>query len=244
VSDVRTGARGDGARRAAGVATLAIGAGLAGVVAALPFRGVLPALAALALFATVGAVARERITAHHRHGRLGAGNVLTLVRAAGAAALGAMALEPGLLGGGAAWGAAAGAALLLALDGLDGWAARRQGLASAFGARLDLEVDALLILVLAALATGLGKAGPWVLGLGLLRYAFVAAGWLVPALRRPLPPSRRRKAVCGLQVAVLGLLLAPPVGPPLSEVMAAGAFAALAWSFAVDVRWLVREAAR
>ena len=39
--------------------------------------------------------------------------------------------------------------LLLALDGLDGWAARRQGLVSAFGARFDMEVDALLILALA-----------------------------------------------------------------------------------------------
>ena len=36
----------------------------------------------------------------------------------------------------------------------------------------------------------------WVLACGLMRYAFVAAGLLAPPLRRPLPPSRRRQAVC------------------------------------------------
>jgi hypothetical protein len=55
-----------------------------------------------------------------------------------------------------------------------------------------------------------------------------------------LPPSRRRAAICGVQVAVLGLLLAPPVIPPLSILLAACAFAALVGSFAVDIAWLLR----
>ena len=41
--------------------------------------------------------------------------------------------------------------------------------------------------------------------------------------------------------AVLGLLLAPPVAPPLSAALAAVAFAALVGSFAVDVAWLLRR---
>jgi hypothetical protein len=41
----------------------------------------------------------------------------------------------------------AGAAIIL--DGTDCWATRRQGLASAFGARFDMEVDAFAISVLA-----------------------------------------------------------------------------------------------
>ena len=89
--------------------------------------------------------------------------------------------------------------LLLALDGLDGRAARGQGLASAFGARFDMEVDALVILALAAIAAGLGKAGPWVLALGLVRYGFVVAGWLAPMARAPAaavaaPPRGLRAA--------------------------------------------------
>ena len=46
-----------------------------------------------------------------------------------------------------------------------------------------------------------------------------------------------------LQVARSALLLAPPVVPPLSAALAAAAFAALAWSFAVDIRWLLRRGA-
>ena len=39
-------------------------------------------------------------------------------------------------------------------------------MASAFGARFDMETDALLLLVLAALAWQFDKAGAWVLASG------------------------------------------------------------------------------
>jgi hypothetical protein len=70
----------------------------------------------------------------------------------------------------------------------------------------------------------------------------VLAGRIAPALNRPLPPSRRRSAVCGLQVAALSLVLAPPLAPPVSSALLAAAFAALAWSFAVDIAWALRRA--
>jgi phosphatidylglycerophosphate synthase len=230
-----------GARRGA-----ALGFGFVALIAAmalatLPFRGhVAPLVGAVALAAT-GAVMLERIAAFHPHPRFGLGNAVTLVRAGGAAVFVALAVEPQVVTGVHAWAALGLATALLALDGLDGWAARRQGLASAFGARFDMEIDALLILALAAIAAGLGKAGPWVLGLGLLRYVFVLAGRLHPPLARPLPASRRRRAVCGVQVLVLGLLLAPALQPPWSEALAAIAFAALSASFAIDVAWLLRQ---
>src|SRR5688572_9648329 len=43
-------------------------------------------------------------------------------------------------------GLALGALSILALDAIDGWLARRLGEASEFGARYDLEADALLVL--------------------------------------------------------------------------------------------------
>ena len=43
------------------------------------------------------------------------------------------------------------------------------------------------------------------------------------------------------QTAALGLLVIPPVQPPLSIALAAAALAALVWSFAVDLAWLVRR---
>ena len=50
-----------------------------------------------------------------------------------------------------------------------------------------------LVLALSVLAWQYGKAGAWVLLCGLMRYGFVAAGWLWPWLRGPLSPTRPRK---------------------------------------------------
>jgi phosphatidylglycerophosphate synthase len=125
---------------------------------------------------------------------------------------------------------------------LDGYLARRWGWASPFGARFDMEVDALLVAVLAILLWSLGKAGPWVLAAGFLRYLFVAAGYLWPLLRHPLPPSRRRQAICVVQVLTLTLALAPLLPPVLSAAVAAGGLALLCYSFAVDTLWLARQA--
>jgi len=137
-----------------------------------------------------------------------------------------------------AWGVTAIAMVVTALDGVDGWLARRSGLESAFGARFDMETDALLILVLSALAWRWDRAGAWVLACGLMRYAFVAAAWAWPWMARPLPPSWRRKFVCVVQIVGLAIIVAPVVTPPLSVWLAAGTLAMLTWSFAVDVAWL------
>ena len=137
-------------------------------------------------------------------------------------------------------GVAALAAVALALDGVDGWVARRWRCASAFGARFDMELDAFLILVLCVHLLAMGKAGPWVLAIGAMRYAFVAAMRPWPWLERPLPESRRRKWVCVWQVASLLLCLLPAVGGAAATALLALALALLAWSFAVDVRWLHR----
>ncbi|PYR47231.1 MAG: hypothetical protein DMF89_19515 [Acidobacteria bacterium] len=108
------------------------------------------------------------------------------------------------------------ALVVVLLDGVDGWVARRTRTASAFGERFDLETDAALILVLAILAWQYGKAGPWVLLSGLLRYLFVAAGWLWPWMGAPLASSLRGKTVCVVQIVALIVAIAPPITPPTS----------------------------
>ena len=75
-----------------------------------------------------------------------------------------------------AWLAVATVVVVAALDGVDGWLARRDAQASSFGARFDMETDAAFILILSVLVWQHGKAGAWVLGCGLMRYVFVAAG--------------------------------------------------------------------
>ena len=167
---------------------------------------------------------------------LGPANRITLFR------LMLVALLAGFLGGQSsliAWPAVGIALLVLLLDGVDGWLARRRHCASAFGARFDMETDALLTLLLSCLVWQLDKAGAWVLLSGLLRYLFAAAATLWPRLRYPLPPSRRRKAVCVLQVSSLLLALLPLVGSPISDAVAGTGLLLLCYSFTVDICWLL-----
>ena len=172
----------------------------------------------------------------------GAANQVTLVRAILVALLFGLASEAATPAG--AWLAAGVALLASALDGVDGWLARRLGLSSAFGARFDMETDALLIVVLALLVWRFDKAGYWVLLAGLLRYLFIAAGGLLEWLRRPLTPSRRRQTVCVVQILTLVFCLLPPVVPPWSQAAAALGLLLLVWSFTLDVIWLARRARR
>jgi phosphatidylglycerophosphate synthase len=128
------------------------------------------------------------------------------------------------------------AAVALVLDAVDGHVARRTGLATSFGARFDMEVDAFLILVLSIDVTTV--VGPWVLVIGAMRYVFVAAGWLLPWLRKPLRPSFASKAVAAVQGIVLtaaatGIL-------PYAGIAVLVALALLTWSFGRDVWWLWR----
>ena len=124
------------------------------------------------------------------------------------------------------------------MDGFDGWVARRTGTASAFGARFDMETDALLILVLSILVWRHDKAGVWVLLCGLMRYGFAAAGWILPWMAKPLAPTRRGKTVAVIQYIGLGAALSPVFPSPSSDAVAAATLTALAWSFALDVRRL------
>ncbi len=143
-----------------------------------------------------------------------------------------------------AWLVVAATVLLGFMDGVDGWVARRSRMTSPFGARYDMETDALFILVLSAHVWLAGKAGVWVLACGLMRYAFVAAGWCLPWLTGPLTPTMRGKAVAVLQFVGLGTALAPIIPVAVSTSIAAVALTVLVWSFAIDVRrlWLARPA--
>jgi phosphatidylglycerophosphate synthase len=222
-----------------GVAGLAVALAAAGVAAVLlPGAAVAMAPAGVAL---ATAVACRGMALHYPHARAGACNVLTLARAAMPALLAATVVGPGPPGAAVMWALAALAALALAADGVDGWLARRSGLDSGFGARFDMEVDAALAAMLCLVAIGAGKAGPWLLPLGFMRYAFVAVMPLCPWLGAPLPPRAGRKTACVIQIAVLALLLAPPVAGAPAAAMAASATLLLTLSFAADIRWLWRH---
>ncbi len=215
-------------------------AALAFAIASFAGFGAAYALKAVALFAAAAWLMRQAVPAHAPHTRFGAANRVTLLRLALVLLLAAAAGEPIGDASRLAWAAAALAALAASLDAVDGPLARAAGLASDFGARFDMETDALLVLVLSGLVLQFDKAGPWVLAAGLMRYAFVAASRLWPWLARPLPPSLRRKAVCVAQIVSLIGCLLPPIPAGASAALAAAGLALLVHSFAVDVLWLAR----
>lgn len=187
-------------------------------------------------------------TGSHPHARFGAANGVTLLRLALASLL------VGLIGqanwappwaspatAALAWGAVVLATATALLDACDGMLARRSGLASAFGARFDMETDAAFIVVLCAGVWQAGQAGPWVLAAGLMRYAFVAAAGVWPWLAAPLAPSRRRQTVCVVQITSLIVCLAPVVTPAFAAALAATSLGLLGLSFATDIRTLARK---
>lgn len=93
------------------------------------------------------------------------------------------------------------AAAALVLDGVDGRVARHTGNASRFGARFDMEVDALLVLVLSVHVARM--LGAWVLLIGAARYVLLLATWAWPWLACDLPPRFWAKVVAVVQGVVL-----------------------------------------
>ncbi len=197
---------------------------------------------AIAVLLMMAGLKAHRPQGHHPHAlRFGFANAVTLCRVAVIALLAAGAGEALAGSRTLAWGAVGLATAAALLDAIDGPLARRSGLASAFGARFDMETDALLVLVLCLLLVHFGKVGNWILAAGLLRYAFVAAGWIWRWLAEPLAPSGRRKAVCVFQIVTLIVALGPIVDRPASGWIAATGLAALTISFAIDAVWLARR---
>jgi len=124
----------------------------------------------------------------------------------------------------------------LALDAVDGKVARHTGTVSELGARFDMEVDAFLLLVLSLYVAR--PVGAWALAIGAMRYAFVAAMWVLPWMRRTLPPRYWRKVVAATQGIVLVVATAGVLPRALAAAALAAALALLVESFGRDVVWL------
>lgn len=180
--------------------------------------------------------------AHHPHSRFGVANIITTARAAATTILAGLIPVAQLLStpdmNTWLWGVTFCAIVTLSLDGLDGYLARKTALSSVMGARFDMETDSLLALVIAIFLWCSGEVGIWILGLGIMRYAFVLASiWLKP-LTGDLYPSIRRKTVCVIQLAALCAIMSPLIQPPQSVAIGVVALLCLAASFARDIRWL------
>ncbi|MGI5131335.1 CDP-alcohol phosphatidyltransferase family protein [Pseudonocardia sp. CA-107938] len=121
----------------------------------------------------------------------------------------------------------------LVLDAVDGKVARRTETVTPLGARFDMEIDAVLLLVLSVHVAVL--LGPWVLAIGLIRYVFVAVSLALPWLGATLTARYAAKVVAALQGIVLVVAASELLPTLLAVIMVAVALALLVWSFAVDI---------
>lgn len=199
-------------------------------------HAVLGIAAALCIYLVAAGTASIAFLRTYPHDVLGLCNIVTLIRLVIVATLAGALLSSA----GPSWAVFTLAAIALVLDGVDGWLARRQHLASTFGARFDVEVDAAFALVLTLHAVIGGSAGFAVVLLGLPYYMFKAANLVFPWLNQPLPERFTRKAMCVVQITVLIALQLPIMAPVDLDLVVIAVALALAWSFVHDIRWLWR----
>ena len=131
-------------------------------------------------------------------------------------------------------------ALVFTLDGLDGRLARTRGTCSAFGAHLDMEVDAFGVLLVSLVLWLGGRADGFVLIPGVLRYAYVLLLWALNLEGREAPPSALGRHAFSLMMVALftGLWPAETIYRPLLHV----ASATIVISFARSLMWSLSHA--
>ncbi len=78
--------------------------------------------------------------------------------------------------------------LEVGLDVLDGWLARRYGCLNETGVYFDKEMDAFYVMVVVLLIYYQGVTGPWILGLGLIRFFMP---FIKPFLKEPAQKDLR-----------------------------------------------------
>ena len=140
-----------------------------------------------------------------------------------------------------------------AADFADGLAARLTGRVSLLGEYLDMHLDGLGVLLASLLAIRLGQMPWWYALVGLARYLYLIGEWLLRRQGRqlaPLPPSSTRRAMAGIQMGFLAMVLYPIFAPPAITVIGASLFvpfmlgfirdflAVAGYRWAVDAPWL------
>jgi phosphatidylglycerophosphate synthase len=121
---------------------------------------------------------------------------------------------------------------VFALDGLDGYLAKRHGTASKFGALFDMETDAYFVLTAELVLVERGDFGAWILLTGVLRYFYVVVRATVPARRPDVPRSRLGRAAFVL--LALGLFFAFALPGVFGHAAAIVGTLAVTLSFAVS----------
>jgi CDP-diacylglycerol---glycerol-3-phosphate 3-phosphatidyltransferase len=148
--------------------------------------------------------------------RLGPGNLLTVVRGSLIALLvGFLFIDQ--LPGPWAWLPVVLYFLCDLTDFLDGYLARVSGMVTRLGETLDMNNDALGVLVVTLLAFQYGTVPWWYLPFGFARYIFLLGLFIHQRKGLPLhsmKPSSTRRFFAGVQMGFITVMLIPILGPP------------------------------
>ncbi len=153
---------------------------------------------------------------------LGLGNHLTLTRGLLLAGLLGFAVSPKPEGW-LAWLPGILYALANVTDFLDGTCARRANHATVLGEKLDMSMDGIGVFLAALLAVRYGQVPAWYLLVGSARFLFLAGEWVRQKAGQatlPLGESVRRRAMAGVQMGFLAVMLLPVFSPPGTHIAA------------------------
>lgn len=126
------------------------------------------------------------------------------------------------------------------LDYVDGRVAKASRHETRLGAFLDINLDALGLLVAPLTAVCYGQLPPAYLSVGCAYYAFIAGIRLRKKFSKPvveLKPWRGARLIAGFQMGLVGIALLPVVKPPVTTVAAYAAMITLLAGFARD--WMI-----
>lgn len=144
----------------------------------------------------------------------GTGNALTLARGLALAMAGGFLLTPAP-DGPMRWAPPVLYTGAIVADLFDGVLARRANFATLLGARLDIELDGLGVLIAALLAIHVGQLPAWFIPVAFARPLFSLGVWWRARhgrSARQLPTSRHRKLLAGVQMGFLSAALWPVLG--------------------------------
>lgn len=161
------------------------------------------------------------------HSTFGCGTWLTIIRGALIAVLAGYLFQPWpasqFLPGRLSW--APGLLYLSAsiLDNIDGRVARAVRQETRLGAFLDINLDALGLLIAPLVAIGYGQLPVTYLSVGCAYYVFTAGIRLRKKLSMPVVepgPWRGARVIAGLQMGFVGIALLPAIKPPVATLAA------------------------
>jgi CDP-diacylglycerol--glycerol-3-phosphate 3-phosphatidyltransferase len=126
------------------------------------------------------------------------------------------------------------------LDYLDGRVARAGRSETRLGAFLDINIDALGLLIAPLLAVWYGQLPGAYLSVGAAYYLLVFGIWLRKKYSKPvfeIKPRRSARIIAGFQMGFVGIALLPVISPPITTVAAYILMIPLLAGFAKD--WMI-----